>query len=93
VATIEDFTGNQPNLGLRPTIWSRGQARLISWVGSPSPSSPIKGRINNFSYRSGILQIGPRPPCAPFKSLVKGVWKEHKIPEKKALSGYSAVTP
>jgi hypothetical protein len=24
VATIEDFTGNQPNAGLRPTIWNRG---------------------------------------------------------------------
>jgi hypothetical protein len=30
VAAIEDFTGNQPNAGLRPTIWSCGQTKLIS---------------------------------------------------------------
>ncbi|PWZ17174.1 Mitochondrial adenine nucleotide transporter ADNT1 [Zea mays] len=72
VATIEDFTSNQPNAGLRPAIWSRGQARLVSWVASPSPSSPIKGGINNFSYRSGILQMGPRSPSGSVYPWRKG---------------------
>lgn len=72
VATIEVFTSNQPNAGLRPAIWSRGQARLVSWVASPSPSSPIKGGINNFSYRSGILQMGPRSPSGSVYPWRKG---------------------
>jgi hypothetical protein len=87
VATIEVFTSNQPNAGLRPTIWSRGQARLVPWVASPSPSSPIKGGINNFSYRSVILQMGPRSPSGSVWSLEKWVRREHKTLEKQTLSG------
>jgi hypothetical protein len=58
-ATIKDFTGNQSSIGLRPTIRSHDEARITSWTGFPSPSSPIKERINNFNYDSRILHIGP----------------------------------
>jgi hypothetical protein len=63
------------------------EARLAFWAGSPSPSSPIKEGINNFNYRSRILQIGPRP-CDPIDPRQRDPG-EHKALEKKALSSYS----
>jgi hypothetical protein len=59
-------------MGLRPTIYSHDQAKLASWARSPSPSSPIKREINNFSYKSEILQIGPGPPRDPTDLETKG---------------------
>jgi hypothetical protein len=64
-ATVKDFVGSRPNMRLRPTIWSHDQTRLASWPGSLSPSSTIKGGINNLICRSVILLIGPGPPCDP----------------------------
>jgi hypothetical protein len=63
---------SRPSTRLRPTIWSHDQARLASWVGSSSPSGPIKGGINNLSFRSGTLQIRPTPPCVPTDPQPKG---------------------
>jgi hypothetical protein len=71
-AIVKDFTGNQPSIGLRPTIRSHDEARITSWTGFPSPSSPIKEIINNFNYDSRILHIGPGPPCDPTDLRTKG---------------------
>jgi hypothetical protein len=49
-----------------------GPAQVASCSGSSSPSSPIKGGINNLNYRSRILQIGPEPPCDPMDPQTKG---------------------
>jgi hypothetical protein len=64
--------GSRAIMGLRPTIWGHDQARLASWAGSSSLSSSIKGGINNFIYRFGILQIGSRPACDPMDPQTKG---------------------
>lgn len=58
-------------------------SRFVSWARSPSPSSPIEGGINNFSYRTVILQIGSGPPYGFAGSLEKRIQREHKTPQKK----------
>jgi hypothetical protein len=87
-ATVKDFTGSRPSTGLRPTVWSHDQARLASRAGSSSASSPIKGGINNLSYRFGTLQIGHRSPCVPTDPQPKGsggdigegaLWLQHQV--------------
>jgi hypothetical protein len=51
--------------------------------------SPIKGGIDNFNYRSRILQMELRPPCGPIESLEKGVWRDLMTLEKKTFSSCS----
>jgi hypothetical protein len=88
VATIHDFTGNQPNTGLRPAIWSRGQARLclLGWI--TVSTKPHKGKESTTSTISlGSCKFDPNPPCGPVVSPDKGVRRKYKAPKKKALSG------
>jgi hypothetical protein len=35
-------------------------------------SLPVKGRINNYSYSSRIMHIGPGPPCDPTNLKTNG---------------------
>jgi hypothetical protein len=66
-ATIKEFTSSRSSTELRPTIYSHDQAMLISRPRSPSPSSSIKGGINNISYRSRSLQIRP---CVQTRAII-----------------------
>jgi hypothetical protein len=68
---------------------------LISRPRSPSPSSSIKGGINNLNYRARSLQIRPRVQTRAIIARTPWVWLEPMVRKSlgNTITTYSKVYP